>query len=322
MSQAHARTDRSPAWRQLLSRYGLWLVFAALLAIASLLSDRFLTVPNFLNIARQTSVNALLAFGMTAVILKGGIDLSVGSILAVVGVIAVFLDQAGVPFVGTVLLSLAAGGLIGSLNGVMVAYGKIAPFIVTLAALTIWRGVTLVLTDGSPLSKLSPAFQAFGNVSPLGVPSPVWLALSALLATWFLLRRTGWGRGIYALGSSEDAARFAGLPVDRLKVSVYAFSGLMSALAALLLTSRLNSAQPTAGSGFELDAIAAVVVGGTSLAGGRGGVIGTLLGALIIGVLNNAMNLLDVNAFYQQIVKGLVIVGALLFERFLSSRSA
>lgn len=322
MSQAHARTDHSPAWRQLLSRYGLWLVFAALLVIASLLSDRFLTVSNFLNIARQTSVNALLAFGMTAVILKGGIDLSVGSILAVVGVIAVLLDQAGVPFAGTALLSLAAGGLIGSLNGVMVAYGKIAPFIVTLAALTIWRGVTLVLTDGSPLSKLSPAFQAFGNVSPLGVPSPVWLALGALLATWFLLRRTGWGRGIYALGSSEDAARFAGLPVDRLKVSVYAFSGLMSALAALLLTSRLNSAQPTAGSGFELDAIAAVVVGGTSLAGGRGGVIGTLLGALIIGVLNNAMNLLDVNAFYQQIVKGLVIVGALLFERFLSSRSA
>lgn len=306
----------------ILGRYGLWFVFAALVILASLLSDRFLSTANFLNIARQTSVNALLAFGMTAVILTGGIDLSVGSILAVVGVSAALLDGAGVPFPVTVLLALLIGSAVGALNGVAVAYGKIAPFIVTLAAMTIWRGVTLVMTGGSPLSKLSDAFQAFGNTDLLGIPSLVWLALLALGVTWVLLRRTGWGRGLYALGSSEDAARFAGLPVDRLKVTVYAFSGLTSALAALLLTSRLFSAQPTAGQTFELDAIAAVVVGGTSLAGGRGSVIGTLLGALIIGVLNNAMNLLDVNAFYQQIVKGAVILGALLFERLITRRAA
>lgn len=313
---------KTPSIASIFSRYGLWFVFAALVILASVLSDRFLSVPNFLNIARQTSVNALLAFGMTAVILTGGIDLSVGSILAVVGVSAALMDGAGLPFPLTVVLSLVIGGIVGSLNGVAVAYGKIAPFIVTLAAMTIWRGVTLVMTDGSPLSKLSESFQAFGNTDILGLPSLVWLALIALAVTWVLLRRTGWGRGIYALGSSEDAARFAGLPVNKLKVTVYAFSGVTSALAALLLTSRLYSAQPTAGQTFELDAIAAVVVGGTSLAGGRGSVIGTLLGALIIGVLNNAMNLLDVNAFYQQIVKGGVILGALLFERLISARQA
>lgn len=322
MSQAQRSVNpQAQRLRQAFARYGLWFVFAALLLLVSLLSDRFLTVPNLLNIARQASVNALLAFGMTAVILTGGIDLSVGSILAVVGVIAALMDQAGLPFPGTVVLALVAGSIVGGLNGAFIAYGRIAPFIVTLAALTIWRGVTLVLTDGSPLSQLSEAFQNFGNIAFLGLPSPVWLALIALIVTWVLLRRTGWGRGVYALGSSEDAARFAGLPADRLKMSVYAFSGLTSALAALLLTSRLFSAQPTAGVGFELDAIAAVVVGGTSLSGGRGTVIGTLLGVLIIGVLNNAMNLLDVNAFYQQIVKGAVILGALLFERMLASRS-
>lgn len=304
--------------RLTLSRYGLWFIFAALVIVASLLSDRFLTGGNLLNIARQTSVNALLAFGMTAVILTAGIDLSVGSIVAVVGVGAALLDHAGLPFGLTAVTVLVAGGVIGALNGLVVAYGRIAPFVVTLAALTIWRGVTLVMTDGTPVSGLSSTFQAFGNTDWLGLPSTAIVALIALGITWFALRRTAWGRGIYALGSSEDAARFAGLGVEKLKVTVYAFSGLLSAVAALLLTSRLYSAQPTAGSGFELDAIAAVVVGGTSLSGGRGTVIGTLLGALIIGVLNNAMNLLDVNAFYQQIVKGGVILGALLLERLLN----
>ncbi|WP_288402021.1 ribose ABC transporter permease [uncultured Deinococcus sp.] len=304
--------------RLTLSRYGLWFIFAALVIVASLLSDRFLTGGNLLNIARQTSVNALLAFGMTAVILTAGIDLSVGSIVAVVGVGAALLDHAGLPFGLTAVIVLVAGGVIGALNGLVVAYGRIAPFVVTLAALTIWRGVTLVMTDGTPVSGLSSTFQAFGNTDWLGLPSTAIVALIALAVTWFALRRTAWGRGIYALGSSEDAARFAGLGVEKLKVTVYAFSGLLSAVAALLLTSRLFSAQPTAGSGFELDAIAAVVVGGTSLSGGRGTVIGTLLGALIIGVLNNAMNLLDVNAFYQQIVKGGVILGALLLERLLN----
>jgi ribose transport system permease protein len=303
-----------------LAKYGLWIALFLLCLAVSVLSDRFLTVPNLLNVVRQTAVNAILAYGMTAVIITGGIDLSVGSILAFVGVLAASLDQSQQPFALVVLASLAVGTAIGALNGGFIAYGGVAPFIVTLAALTIWRGATLVFTDGSPISGLSPAFQTIGNNDILGLPSSAWLMLLVLVATLILLRRTGWGRGLYALGSSEDAARFAGLPVNRLKVTAYAFSGLTASIAALVLTSRLFSAQPTAGSGFELDAIAAVVVGGTSLSGGRGGAMGTLLGALIIGVLNNGMNLLDVNAFYQQIVKGGVILGALLLERVLSGR--
>ena len=305
---------------EIFSRFGLWIIFALLMIVTSRLSDSFLTFGNLSNVARQISINALLAFGMTAVILTGGIDLSVGALVALAGVSSVMLDKLGLPFPVTFLGTLLIGGLVGSVSGLIAAYGRIAPFIVTLAAMTILRGLTLTLTDGSPLTGLSDPFTALANTDFLGLSVPVWVTLIALVATWFLLRRTAWGRGVYALGSSESAASFAGLPVNRLKVAVYAFSGLMAGLAALLLTSRLNSAQPTAGEGFELDAIAAVVVGGTRLAGGRGGVIGTLLGALIIGVLNNAMNLLNVNPFFQMIVKGVVILGALLLERVLNGR--
>ncbi len=321
MSLAQSDTPRTrwtPA--EIFSRFGLWIIFALLMIVTSRLSDSFLTFSNLSNVARQISINALLAFGMTAVILTGGIDLSVGALVALAGVSSVMLDKLGLPFPVTFLGTLLIGGLVGSFNGLIAAYGRIAPFIVTLAAMTILRGVTLTLTNGSPLTGLSDPFTALANTDFLGLSVPVWVTLLALVATWFLLRRTAWGRGVYALGSSESAASFAGLPVNRLKVTVYAFSGLMAGLAALLLTSRLNSAQPTAGEGFELDAIAAVVVGGTRLAGGRGGVIGTLLGALIIGVLNNAMNLLNVNPFFQMIVKGVVILGALLLERVLNGR--
>lgn len=315
-----ARTSRRPG-RAGIARYGLWLALAVLCATVSLLSDRFLTIPNLLNVVRQAAVNAILAFGQTAVIITGGIDLSVGSVLAFVGVIAASIDHGGHPFVLVLIAALTVGAGLGALNGAFITYGGVAPFIVTLAALTIWRGATLVFTDGSPISGLSDAFRAVGNNDLFGLPASAWLMILVLVVTLVLLRRTGWGRGLYALGSSEDAARFAGLPVNRLKVTVYAFSGLTAAIAAIVLTSRLYSAQPTAGAGFELDAIAAVVVGGTSLSGGRGGAIGTLLGALIIAVLNNGMNLLDVNAFYQQIVKGGVILGALLLERVLSGRT-
>ncbi len=303
---------------EIFSRFGLWIIFALLMIVTSRLSDSFLTFGNLSNVARQISINSLLAFGMTAVILTGGIDLSVGALVALAGVSSVLLDKLGLPFPVVFAATLLIGGLVGSFNGLISAYGKIAPFIVTLAAMTILRGLTLTITNGSPLTGLSDPFTALANTDFLGLSLPIWITLLALLVTWFLLRRTAWGRGVYALGSSENAAGFAGLAVNRLKVTVYAFSGLMCGLAALLLTSRLNSAQPTAGEGFELDAIAAVVVGGTRLAGGRGGVIGTLLGALIIGVLNNAMNLLNVNPFFQMIVKGVVILGALMLERGLN----
>jgi len=316
-----ARTElQQRRWNaaEIFSRFGLWIIFALLMIVTSRLSDSFLTFGNLSNVARQISINSLLAFGMTAVILTGGIDLSVGALVALAGVSSVLLDKMGLPFPVVFAATLLMGGLVGSFNGLISAYGKIAPFIVTLAAMTILRGLTLTITNGSPLTGLSDPFTALANTDFLGLSLPIWITLLALLVTWFLLRRTAWGRGVYALGSSENAAGFAGLAVNRLKVTVYAFSGLMCGLAALLLTSRLNSAQPTAGEGFELDAIAAVVVGGTRLSGGRGGVIGTLLGALIIGVLNNAMNLLNVNPFFQMIVKGVVILGALMLERVLN----
>jgi ribose transport system permease protein len=208
----------------------------------------------------------------------------------------------------------------GLFNGLFVALFRIAPFIVTLGGLTIFRGVALVYTDGRPITGLPPAFDALGNGVLLGVPAPALVMLAFLGLTHLLLRFTALGRAVYAVGGNEEAARLSGLPVPGVKLFAYGYAGLASALGGLVLTGRLNSAQPTAGAGFELDAIAAVVVGGTSLFGGRGGVAGTFLGAAIIGVLNNGMNLLDVSAFYQQIVKGGVILGALLVDRLVATR--
>jgi ribose transport system permease protein len=314
VSQAPAR------WRELLSRYGIALAFLALVAALALLSPSFLSTSNLLNVLRQIAVNALLAFGMTTVILGAGIDLSVGSVLALSGALAGGLSVAGWPPALAMGAALLAGALMGLFNGLFVAYAGIAPFIATLGGLTIFRGVTLVYTDGRPITGLPEAFDLLGNGVWLGVPVPVWVMLAFLGVTHVLLRFTALGRTIYAVGGNEEAARLSGIPVVQVKLFTYAYSGLAAALGALVLTGRLNSAQPTAGAGFELDAIAAVVVGGTSLFGGRGGVTGTFLGAAIIGVLNNGMNLLDVSAFYQQIVKGGVILGALLVDRLVSSR--
>lgn len=305
-------------WRELLGRFGLLLAFIAMTVVLAFLSDRFLTVPNIINVLRQISVNALIAFGMTVVIIGAGIDLSVGSLLAFAGAIMAGTAVAGLDPALSILAGLLTGVVLGAFNGAFVAYGRIAPFVVTLAGLTIFRGMTLVYTGGRPISGLPEAFFVLGNASFLRVPVPVWIMVLFLLLTHFILRRTSLGRSIYAVGGNEEAARLSGIRVPRVQLFTYAYSGLGAALAALVLTGRLNSAQPTAGTGYELDAIAAVVVGGTSLAGGRGHVWGTLLGALIIGVLNNGMNLLNVSSFYQQIVKGGVILAAVLIERLTS----
>lgn len=313
----------SPArvpWRSLAARFGLLLALLLLIAALSLLSDRFLTLPNVLNVLRQISINAIIAFGMTAVILGRGIDLSVGSLLAFVGVVTATLAVQGAPAWLAMVAGLGVGSALGLVNGLFVAYAGIAPFIVTLAGLTIFRGMALAFTDGRPVTGLPPAFAALGYGTFLGLPAPVWILLAFLLVTHVLLRYTALGRAIYAIGGNEEAARLAGIPVRRVTAFTYAFSGFAAALAAVVLTGRLNSAQPTAGTMFELDAIAAVVVGGTSLFGGRGGVFGTLVGALIIGVINNGMNLLNVSSFYQQIVKGGVILAALLIDRLLTER--
>jgi len=304
----------------LLSRYGLLWALGFLILALSLLSPYFLSTANLLNVLRQVSINAILALGMTVVILKGGIDLSVGSLLALAGALAAGFALSGFPPPLAMGLGVGIAVALGTLQGLLVAYAGLPPFIVTLAGLTAFRGLTLVYTDGRPITGLPDPFLFLGNGTLLGIPVPVMVMLSFLLLTHFLLQNTALGRYLYAIGGNEEAARLSGVPVARIKVFAYAYSGLAAGLAALVLTGRLNSAQPTAGTGFELDAIAAAVVGGTSLAGGRGTAWGTFLGALIIGVLNNGMNLLNVSSFYQLIAKGAVIVLALLVDRLVRRR--
>lgn len=289
-----------------------------LIGLVSMLNPHFFTLDNLLNILRQTSVNAIIAVGMTLVILTAGIDLSVGSVLALTGAFAASMVALELPILVTVPAVLLAGLALGSLSGVIIAKGKVQAFIATLVTMTLLRGVTMVYTDGRPISTgftdAGDLFAWFGTGYVLGIPVPVWLMAVTFLAAWYLLNHTRFGRYIYAVGGNEAAARLSGINVDRIKIAVYALCGMLSALSAIIVTSRLSSAQPTAGTTYELDAIAAVVLGGTSLAGGKGAIMGTLIGALIIGFLNNALNLLDVSSYYQMIAKASVILLAVLVD--------
>lgn len=281
----------------------------------SLLSDEFLTVSNLLNLLRQVSINAIIACGMTLVILTGGIDLSVGSVLAFTGAVMAGLASGGMPWPLALLASLALGAALGLFNGVVITRGNVAPFVATLATMAIARGLTLVYTGGRPITGLPDALRSLGTGYVWRIPTPVIVMVLVFVLVHIMLVYTPFGRFIYAVGSNEEAARFAGIPVARVKLLTYVLTGLASALAGAILTGRLNSAQPTAGAGFELDAIAAVVIGGTSLAGGHGSVLGTAVGAVIIGILKNGLNLLNVSSFYQQVAQGVVILLAVLMDR-------
>ncbi|EOG5904483.1 ribose ABC transporter permease [Vibrio vulnificus] len=289
-----------------------------LIVVVSFLNPNFFTVDNILNILRQTSVNAIIAVGMTLVILTAGIDLSVGSVLALCGAFAASLVAMEVPVLIAVPTALLAGATLGAISGVIIAKGKVQAFIATLVTMTLLRGVTMVYTDGRPISTgftdTADAFAWFGTGYALGIPVPVWLMVIVFSAAWYLLNHTRFGRYVYALGGNESATRLSGINVDKVKIGVYAICGLLAALAGIIVTSRLSSAQPTAGMGYELDAIAAVVLGGTSLMGGKGRIMGTLIGALIIGFLNNALNLLDVSSYYQMIAKAAVILLAVMVD--------
>ncbi|MEM6427934.1 MAG: ribose ABC transporter permease [Deinococcota bacterium] len=322
MSLVPQQRQRSIPWRNLLARFGLVLALAALVLVLSLLSERFLTRSNIINVLRQISINAIIAYGMTVIIIGRGIDLSVGSLVALTGVVGASLAVNTLPAGLAIGAAVGLGTALGAFNGIFVAFAGIAPFIVTLAGLTMFRGAALAFTGGRPVSGLPDIFQTLGYGQVWSIPVPIWVMLGVLVITHIMLRFTSLGRAIYAIGGNDEAARLSGIPVKRVLLFSYAYSGLTAAVAAMVLTGRLNSAQPSAGAAFELDAIAAVVVGGTSLFGGRGGVFGTLIGALIIGVINNGMNLLNVPSFYQQIVKGAVILGALLIERVASSNKA
>ncbi|WP_440866605.1 ribose ABC transporter permease [Symbiopectobacterium purcellii] len=289
-----------------------------LIALVSSMSPNFFTVNNLFNILQQTSVNAIMAVGMTLVILISGIDLSVGSLLALTGAVAASIVGLEVNALLAVFGALALGAAIGAGTGVIVAKGKVQAFIATLVMMLLLRGVTMVYTNGSPIntgfSDVADTFGWFGIGRPLGIPTPIWLMVIVFIAAWYMLHHTRLGRYIYALGGNEAATRLSGISVDKVKIIVYGLCGLLSALAGIIEVARLSSAQPTAGTGYELDAIAAVVLGGTSLAGGKGRIVGTLIGALILGFLNNGLNLLGVSSYYQMIVKAAVILLAVLVD--------
>lgn len=290
-----------------------------LILIVSCLSDNFFTLNNIFNILQQTSINAIIAVGMTLVILTSGIDLAVGSIFALAGAVTASIIGADIsPFIA-ICAALILSAILGAFSGVIIAKGKLQAFIATLVMMLILRGTTQVYTKGSPISTgtndNSEIFEwiAFGRV--FGIPVPIIIMIIVFAAAWYLLKYTRLGRYIYALGGNESATQLSGINVDKVKIIVYAMSGLLCAVASTIEVSRLSSAQPTAGTGYEMDAIAAVVLGGTSMSGGRGKIIGTLIGALILGFLNNGLNMLGVDAYYQMIVKGVVILLAVLVDK-------
>ena len=296
-----------------------------LMMVITFINPNFLTANNLLNLLLQVTANGFIAFGMTFVILTGGIDLSVGSILALSSALTAGLIAAGIPVPFAILLAVCMGGIFGMLNGLLVAYGKLAPFIVTLASMTIFRGVTLVFTNGNPLTQgLSDSFlfQFLGQGYVVGIPFPVILMFLVFIILYVVLHKTAFGKSVYALGGNEKAAYISGVKLNKVKIIIYTISGIMASVSGLIITSRLSSAQPTAGTSYEMDAIAAVVLGGTSLSGGKGRILGTLIGALIIGVLNNGLNIIGVSAFWQQVVKGVVILIAVLLDRFKMAKSS
>ncbi len=301
--------------REFLQRYGLILSFLLLCIVLALLSDRFLTVGNATNILRQSTINGIIAVGMTVVILTAGIDLSVGSILALSSVITASMLQSGLPVPAAILIGLGIGATCGLFNGIVISRAGVPPFVATLGMMTIARGLALVFTEGKSITGLPDAFRFVGTGSIGPIPTPIVIAAATFIVGYILLTRTSLGQFIYGIGNNPVAARYAGISVSLNITLVYMMSGLLSALAGLILIARLDSAQPTAGIAFEFDAIAAVVVGGTSFAGGQGGLGGTLIGVLIIAVLNNGLNLLNISSFYQPVVSGVVIALALLLHR-------
>ncbi len=298
-----------------LQRFGIVIALVVLCITLGVMTPNFLTPRNLLNVAQQISINGILAVGVTYVLLTGGVDLSLGSLVALTGVVAAtFAHPDEYPVVVPVLLGILAGATCGAVNGVVITRGQVAPFIATLGMMTIARGLALLVCGGRPVSDMSPEMARLGG-EVAGIPIPV-LILGAVAATsWLFLTNTRMGRHIYAVGGNADAARAAGISVHRVKLFAYTTCGALAGLAGVVLAARITAGQPNAGVAYELDAIAAVVIGGTSLSGGVGGVGGTLLGALLMGVINNGLDLLNVSSYYQQIVKGCIIVGAVWLDR-------
>ena len=313
---AKPKLSMNAAASDMMRRYGLILVLLLSVVILSFISDAFLTVNNLMNVLRQVSINGILAVGMTLVILTAGIDLSIGSLMAVSAVIAASIVAGNPDAVFLALVAgIAASGVLGGVTGTLSTKLNVAPFIATLAMMTIARGIALIYTNGRPITIDSSAFRYLGQgyIGPVPVPVVIFALVTAIVS--FILYKTKFGRYIYAVGGNENAANVSGIRVHRVKIWVYIINGALSGLAGILLASRISSGQPNSGLGYELDAIAAVVIGGTSLFGGRGTMLGTIVGVLIIGVINNGLNLLNVSSYWQQIIKGLIIAGAVILDQ-------
>lgn len=300
-----------------IQEYSVLFALFALVIVISIVSPEFRTIDNFLSLLRQSSLNGFIAFGMTCVILTGGIDLSVGSVLALTSAFCASFMTQGLPSGVAIVLSIGIGVVFGLINGLLVTVGKFQAFIATLITQIAFRGFTFIFTEGKPISNLGDSFlfKFLGKGSLFGIPFPVILFVIAFIIMWFILEKTTFGRKLYATGSNAAAAKLAGVNINKTKLTAYAISGGMAALTGAVLLSRLGSAQPRAGEGYELDAIAAVALGGTSMDGGRGRIWGTFVAVLIIAVLNNGCNILGVSSYWQDIVKAIVIFIAVVSDR-------
>jgi len=305
--------------RKLSGEFGIGIAFVLEFVLFAFLSPYFFTPDNLLNVSLQASITAIIAAGMTFVILTGGIDLSVGSLVAFAGIVSTSLLKTGLPpaagFAVAIVSGLAIGSLSGAFAGFCITRFNIAPFIVTLATMTIWRGAAFVWTDGRPVWELPGGFAFLGTGRLFAVPVPTIIMVLTFIASHVILTRTRFGRYVYAVGGNIEAARLAGIRTGRVLLNVYVLSGTLAALSGILLASRMNSGQPNAGVSYELDVIAAVVVGGTSLTGGAGSIVGTFIGAMLIAVLRNGLNLLNVNSYIQQVVVGIVILLAVMLDQ-------
>ncbi|QZY56040.1 ABC transporter permease [Crassaminicella profunda] len=310
---------------QLFKKYGIFFIFIGMVILMSILSPAFLRVGNLLNVIRQISVIGLIACGVTMIIITTGIDLSSGSVLALAAVVAASFAQKSdwasrmypnidVPVIVPILLGLGVGALCGLICGVIIAKTKIPPFISTLGMMIVARGAALIYSNGRPISSLKDSYNFIGQGKILGVPLPIIILAVVAIITHVLLTNTKFGKYVYAIGGNENAAVVSGINVDKYKVMIYTYAGMLSGMSGIVLSSRISSGQPGLGLAYELDAIASAVIGGTSLNGGIGKISGTIIGALIIGVLNNGLDLLNVSAYWQQIVKGVIIVGAVILD--------
>jgi ribose/xylose/arabinose/galactoside ABC-type transport system permease subunit len=297
-----------------LFRFSLPLVILFLCILIGILNPAFLSLDNLLNVLLQASIVTLVAVGMTVVIILGGIDLAVGSLVAVCGILLAVLLRSGFSVPISICGALLSGSVLGALSGVLVGYKRVPAFISTLGMMSAARGLALLLSDGRSISGFDDRFTGFAAASVFGLPMPVLVLLGVSLITFLFLRSTRWGVRLYAIGGNQRAAWLSGIAVQRYYVAAYGFSGLLSGLAGVILTSRLSSALPTAGSGYELEAIAAVVIGGAPLSGGRGSVIGSLFGSLILAVLKNGLTILNVSSYLQQILIGIIVVAAVLVD--------